>query len=219
MLALRERCHVHEPVHEPMHEPWNARPRCLVVPTHNPHYSLFRRMLTHIATYAMDLDHVRVLAVLSDDAKAEARALCGSTGKLCPEAVRLEVTDLRRLVHADIQHAAALHAGRGTPTPDEAQHHARANAVMRKLAAWRESSLRAVDLHGRYVSLAMGDGFFTQALKKLLGAAHAGCDQLWVLDAESMPFRPFRFADIFGVTSGQNTVPHVAHLLSCQRTL
>ena len=48
---------------------------------------------------------------------------------------------------------------------------AAAQRVMGKLATLRESTLTAVDDRGQTASLAMADGFFTQALKKLLGAA------------------------------------------------
>ena len=151
-------------------------------------------MLRAIDRFALDADHVRVVAVLSGNASTEQLELCGTCARCVSKSearsrqaacfdsrIRLRFTDLETLVR--------LNAG-GAAT---------AQRVMHKLATLRESTLTAVDDRGQTASLAMADGFFTQALKKLLGAAvfSQRCGVSWVLDAESLPFRPFRFASIF----------------------
>jgi hypothetical protein len=60
-------------------------------------------------------------------------------------------------------------------------------------SAW----LRPLRKPSRKGTLGKSVNLFTQALKKLLAVTYSGCLRCWVLDAESVPFRPFAFADIF----------------------
>ena len=45
--------------------------------------------------------------------------------------------------------------------------------------------------------LALPNGFFTSAIKKMLAVAFTRCEQAWIVDSESVAFRPFSFTTIF----------------------
>ena len=185
-----------------------ARQRCVIVPTYPPHYHHFRRLLQRTRRFASDAGTVRVIAVLSSDARIELPVLCergacstGSAASSASSSLELELTDIHRLMtldlltgggggHAAKSAAAALH--RRLPAA-----RMRATELLQRLEATKESRIRARDLNGRLASTFFHDGFFTSALKKLLGAGLTQCERSWVLDSESAPFRRFSFRRIF----------------------
>ena len=85
------------------------------------------------------------------------------------------------------------------------EHAALAPALTHCVRAWRAASTF------------FPDGFFVSALKKLLGAAHTRCEQSWLLDSESVPFRPFAFRAAFDDFWAQPTVYYIPGA-SCRRT-
>jgi hypothetical protein len=158
------------------------RPRCLLVPVYPPHFVQFFRLIETIRRYAIDRASAPLVAVFSEPAPHALARICKAFPTICDGS--FEATSLDRLLDLSMDAFDSSKSPRLPAGPSKER--------LRRAAALA----RAV---GALPTCPGGcpPSFYTQALKKLLGTAHVRCRRVWVVDSESMPFRPFSFARIF----------------------
>ena len=175
---------------------------CAIVPAYHAHYFYLNRLLRGIRTHATD--SIRLIVVLSDDAVSSLLDFCTRYPSTCAmsttAALRLEVTDLSRLVEAEQSERYGYWLSSGAGDAAEtmaADKRFRAERVIRSLVEsadytrpLRKGSASAASVGARVSNV------YVQALKKLLATALVGCTRAWILDSESVPFRSFSFQSI-----------------------
>lgn len=181
---------------------------CLIVPCHVSHYQYLDRLLRGVLRFATD--RVRVLTVFSDDAALALAEFCTHFPRTCASmtaADQWEVTDLPRLIDASFNHEEnywltsilvnALPSDRGKVA--EKDFGVRRERAHRQLANLRDNAwyTRPLKKVSDSASFSKVHNLYIQALKKMLATAYAGCKRAWIVDSESLPFRPFSFQSIF----------------------
>ena len=76
------------------------RQRCIIVPTHLPHFPVFHRLLQSIRRWAVDRNQVTVVGVFSEEAAFSLPHFCYGFPSSCVGDL-FEGTDLERLVDLD----------------------------------------------------------------------------------------------------------------------
>jgi hypothetical protein len=154
-----------------------ARPNCLATSTHEPHYGLTARLLHEIRRFATDA--IPTIVAFSDDLETSLPRFCSLFAPSCSGRHR-EFVDLHRLLLADIA---------ATGDGSEAAV-SRARAVAEQLQAGTNATR-----HNARLFLEAGHMFFFASLKKILLVAYTNCERVWLVDTESVPFRPFAFRE------------------------
>ena len=156
-------------------EPQSAA-SCVIVPCHRKHYDFLARLLHGILRYATD--RMRIIVALSGDAVGSLIHFCAMYPSLCSvenaTALRLEVTDLRRLVEADLSYfgksyltSSGIWAER--QAADKRAHAARILGSMTDSAEWTRPLRKGGSTHGRGATTV--NNIYLQALKKMLTTA------------------------------------------------
>lgn len=170
------------------------RERCVVLPTHPPHYADLARLLKSASEWSIDRTHIPLVVVLSGSAAFALPQFCHGYPELCNGRL-FEATDLQRLV--DLAH--------GPHASEPSLHHRslRAQRLIERLERLSAHHAKRADVEGRALlrsqkqpSMVLLDGFYVSAAKKLYGTAYSRCRQAWVMDCESVAFRPFSFQRI-----------------------
>ena len=164
---------------------------CLLTPTHPPHFAHVALMLRAARRLALDPAGSRPPHVIVLDTKADAERLCAEQPSACanaklavgrPEPLAGEPPEVVLVLLKDLVEARY-----------ESWDHI--EGIRKHYEADQEGRFR------RFGSCGTGWGQLHQGLKKLFGMQFArqalGCELTWVVDSESMPLRPFRFADVF----------------------
>ena len=165
-----------------------AQQRCLLVPTFASHYAHAHRLLESVKRHARDVvENATVVVVFSDAVTVAARQFCASYSDVCDGS--FEATDLGRLIDAEVNE---VHSRvRGVKTREA--RFARTAALLQELENRNHTHPRASAVEE---SFGLTNGFWISALKKILGASVTTCTQTWVVDSESVAFRPFTFRGI-----------------------
>ena len=131
----------------------------------------------------------------------------GSLAQLCQRCPTscngtFEATDLTRLVDLSEEWSRRDHHHHASPLQQPHQERlssrvSHALGLTRRIEAIRASGIRTSYRGAAEVSPGLPDSFFQQAVKKVLGVAHLRCRRVWVVDSESVPFRPFSMRAIF----------------------
>ena len=176
------------------------RPRCVVVPTHVTHYRHFCRLVEGVNRLVTDPTAAVLIAVLSGDVMGSLAQLCQRCPKSCNGT--FEATDLTRLVDLSEEWSRRDHHHHASPLQQPHQERlssrvSHALGLTRRIEAIRASGIRTSYRGTADVSPGLPDSFFQQAVKKVLGVAHLRCRRVWVVDSESVPFRPFSMRAIF----------------------
>ena len=173
------------------------RERCVVLPSHPPHYADLARLLKSVSQWSTDHTPMPLVVVLSGTAALALPQFCHGYPELCDGRL-FEATDLPRLVDLATQ-------GQGRHGEASLRHRSqRAQRLAEHLADSSALHAKRADLDARerlrkqkQPSMALLEGFYVSAAKKLFGTAFARCKQAWVMDCESVAIRPFSFRRIF----------------------